>query len=305
MTMSSQPTEPESGSGAPTGAGQAVDVPQAAPTVGAGPDNQMLPKSFQPQGEAETVPKKQHDGLMAKYQSEKAAWEAGFAELTARLDKLTSTQPAEAASPAPGASQPSKPAQTSTPEMDPLDRAIQQRKALNYRDMLVETVAKELGLPALAMFSDDIPVHAPTIGADGQIDDSAQRAAITAFADKLRGVQGAASTATRDALIEGMTPGSAPGSTPAGDGGDELYQEFLELLQAQATTEFSKLPAADQRRAEQRYLELLDMDEIKDRHEGATTPTMSWQDMQKTVRDLMKSVGSLQGRGRTPHANMA
>jgi len=253
--------------------------------------------------EPETVPKAQHDGLMSKYQSEKHVWETKFAELESRISQLTNRDASQAQAP----SQPKAPAAPKTDNaanLDVLDQAIQQRKAESYRNLLVESMGRELGVAGLEMFSDNIPVLPPKLGADGSIDDSAQRAAIKAFADKLSGVQGEASQRTKSAIMEGMTPGSAPGAgVPTAE--SEIYQEFQDVMQVYGSEEFDTLDKSEQRRIEKRYSELLEDPAVQNLHEGETRPTMSWQEMQKTIRNLVKQANAAQGRGQTPYGNMA
>lgn len=289
---SSQPTGTGSDPEAISDLGQALETPQAAPAVQNGPDSHSLPRSVKPQAAQDY--KARYDGLNTRYQADRATWESRVQELEEQVAQLSKPAPEQKLQAAEG---------LDTPSTDVLDQAIRQRKAETYRNLLVESMAKELGLPALEVFADHIPVVAPELTDDG-IDDSAQRAAIKGFADKLRGVQGEASQRTQSAIMEGMTPGSAPGAgAPAA--GDDLYQEFLELMEVQGTAEFARMDAADQRRIEKRYFELLETPAVQGRHEGQTAPTMSWQEMQQTVRDLVKRMGPAQGRGQTPFGNMA
>ena len=96
--MSQDNTQPEGDPGAGSALDQALQTPQAAPTVGSGPDSHTLSKTLvKPQPETETVPKKQHDGLMSKYQSEKAVWERNFAQLQDTVNSLVESMASQVA----------------------------------------------------------------------------------------------------------------------------------------------------------------------------------------------------------------
>jgi len=284
---------------------EALESPQADVTVGRGPDSHRLPRTVkgaqeEPNWEA------RYNGLNSRYQADREEWTRQFEDLRKQLQQLTSTsskETAPAASESQAAKAQTKPEATGTTGVDALDRAIKQRKAETYRNLMVEQVSRELGIPELEMFSDNIEIVPPTFDGD-ELDNSGQLAAIRSFADKLRGVQGEASRRTQDVIRKGSTPGAAPGVT-APTTGDDVYQEFLEVMEVYGSDEFSQLPKADQGRIERRYFELLDDEAVADRHGGQTRPTMSWQEMQQTVRDLAKAVSSGQGRGQTPFGKMA
>jgi len=296
-----QPMQPGSGPDVPNSLDQALETPQATPEAGRGPDSHSLPRTTKPQ--VGTDWEARYKGLDARYQKDREQWTSELEGLKSQIQQL-STTPTEPSAPAQKPQANDKaPVSDSTSTLDALDRAIQQRKAASYRDMLVENMAKELGVPALEMFADDIPIHPPTLKSDGTIDDSRQLAAIKSFADKLRGVQDDVGKRTSDAIREGMTPGSSPGAQPTT--GQDVYEEFLELMEVFGSPEFDQLSSVDQNRIQNRYFELTENAQVQDQHQGATQPTVSWKDMQNEVRDMMKRLNRLEGRGNSPYGNMA
>ena len=300
----SQPKQNESNPGAPDSLDQALETPQAAPAVGRGPDSHSLPRSIEPQvGDNWEA---RYKGLDARYQKDREDWTRQLEDLRTQVQQLSQPKEPKAPAPKPQAKKEpeSKPDPADISTLNVLDQAIQQRKAASFRDMMVEDMSRELGIPALEMFTDDIPIRPPTRNEYGTVNDSAQRAAIQAFADKLKGVQGETSQRTQAAIREGMTPGASPGAPPAT--GSDVYEEFLELMEVYGSAEFDELSPTDQNRIQKRYFELTNDKTVQDRHEGETSPTMSWKDLTNDVRDALKRLSRLESsRGSTPYGNMA
>jgi len=176
------------------------------------------------------------------------------------------------------------------PQTDVLQQAIQRRQAEQYRDLLIQQYEQQLGVP-LSLFRDHIPAVPPVLGADGAIDDAAQRTAIQGFATNLQQVQGQVAQRTQQTVLQGMTPGSAPGA-PAPTTAADTYNEFLEVMEAYGSEAFGTLPRPDQQRIEARYFELLEDPVVTQQHGGQTRPTMSWDEMQQTMRELVRRVNS-------------
>lgn len=270
--------------------GQALETPQAAPAVGQAPDTSTLPPSpgqgsgtdpdYQALFEEE---RQRRQGLDRRLQQEATARQQLSMQLNQLQQQVAPEAPQEPSQPSPAPTQPQAPAQT-----DVLQQAINQQLAAQYRDNLLTQYEQQLGVP-LSLFRDHIPAVPPVLGDGGVIDDSAQRAQIEAFATNLQQVQGQTAQQTQETVMQGMTPGSAPGA-PVENSAADMYQEFQDLLTAQAAPDFVNLDRGEQQRIEARYFELLDAPEIQDQHGGQTRPTMDWAEMQQTVRDLARRV---------------
>ena len=131
--MSQDNTQPEGSSDVPNSLDQALKAPQAAPAVGSGPDSHNLPRSVEAQTQVETVPKERHDGLMSKYQSEKATWEQRFDQLQETVKGLVESMASQVAGEVNATQTPSPPGNLGPPRMGTVraaDAAGRDRRAV-------------------------------------------------------------------------------------------------------------------------------------------------------------------------------
>jgi len=174
--------------------------------------------------------------------------------------------------------------------LDPLTVALEQKRAEQYRDMLLEEYtkpgAKGHGLP-LNLFADRIKVIKPSINPDNTVNDQAQRAEIEAVIEKLATLKGQAQDEAQTRLLEGTGPGSAlPPGAPGGAQG--VYQEFLKAMEAMGSKAFDELPLNEQTEIEATYFRLLNDPDVQRQHGGQLQPTPSVNDMYDQIRELTR-----------------
>ena len=213
------------------GVGPDMSMPQADPAANKGPDSHRLPTLGQ------KVEKSESRDWEASYKGLNDWVAKEFAELRKTVEKLAAPKVEEVK---PKVEEPKISDSKPDPGMSALDQAIQSKKAEQYRDLLLAEYTKP-GAPAeglpLDMFANNIQVIPPTIGPDGKLDDSGQRAVIENFAKALKGVQGATQQRTEDALLQGYVPGSSPGANPA-QAKEQVYDEFKKIMAVMGTDEF-------------------------------------------------------------------
>jgi hypothetical protein len=278
--------------------GMVSSMPQADPAAVQGPDSHSMPNLGDVLQKPERNYEESFKGLNKWVTTEFNQLRSTVTEMANMMKQLAPQQPQAApAAPAPvSGGKKEAPSQT----VDPLDVAIQSKKAQQYRDLLLDEYTKPgapfEGLP-LHLFAQNIPVHPPTLNEDQTLNDKAQRGAIEAFAQALKGVQGQTQQSTQQALMEGFTPGSAVGAPPpGGKSGDDIYQEFLDAMNVMGSKEFLDLSKDEQARVEETYYRLLEDSQVKERHGGSTRPTLTFDEMAKKINELSKQVAKFQGR---------
>jgi hypothetical protein len=265
-------------------------VPQADPASPVGPDSHNMARLSDRASVSSVDWEARYKGMDALYQKEVQALKGQVATLVELVKGVV-----PAAQPAPA-----QPVSSPAPAT-PVSNAIQQIEAQLYRDRLLDTYTQKgepgEGLP-LHLFKANIPVVAPVIGADGRMDDSGQRAAITGIIGALKGVQTSAATEVRQVLTQGTTPG-APGAKPPAmmSDGDTKYEEFKSLMVEMSKAAFIDLSAAEQAAKTKRYYELLRDSDIQSRHGGQTQPSLDWTKLSSQVQRLTQEVESLRNRG--------
>jgi hypothetical protein len=273
-------------------------VPQADPASTQGPDSHSLPTLSQVVGTPDDRDyKASYKGLNKRYEEDRRVWDSERQSLRNELDTIKTmltpkADPVEPTEPVP------VPPVTQSQGPSALEEAIQQKHAEQYRDLLIGEYTKPggpaEGLP-LNMFVENIKIVPPTTGADGKLDDSAQRQEIDGLVTSLKGLQGETKQKTAEALVTGQTPGSSP-AAPAGEDGDTIYQEFQDIMQVYGSQEYLGLDKTEQARIESRYYELLESPHIEDRHEGDLAPTNTVAELQRSVRELSKQVTQMSGK---------
>ncbi len=271
------------------GVGPDMSMPQADPAANKGPDSHRLPTLGQ------KVEKSESRDWEASYKGLNDWVAKEFAELRKTVEKLAAPKVEEVK---PKVEEPKISDSKPDPGMSALDQAIQSKKAEQYRDLLLAEYTKP-GAPAeglpLDMFANNIQVIPPTIGPDGKLDDSGQRAVIENFAKALKGVQGATQQRTEDALLQGYVPGSSPGANPA-QAKEQVYDEFKKIMAVMGTDEFENLGKVEQARMENRYYELLGDPIIEEMHGGQVKPVMNLDEMQRKLTDMSRKIQLLENR---------
>lgn len=296
MTAESNPqaqVNPGEHSGAP--------APTAPPPVARPPDSHGLPGTQpNPQAAAPQEPdwKARYQGFDAFYQKEVRGIKEQLGTITETLATLAKPAPVPQA-PAPDPKPAAK--KSHAPVTSALDDAMAQVKATQYRDSLLDLYSGKgeagEGLP-LELFKENIPVIAPEI-VDGKLDDSAQRKAITDFVSNLKGLAGEAATEAQRQVLAGEQPGSSVAPPPPGDvkqAGDDLYQEFTQIMQEMGSEDWLDLDPSKQAEKEARYYELLEDPAIEDRHEGQLSPNMDLYTLTNQMKDMAKRMQILEGQ---------
>lgn len=295
---------------------QAIDTPQAAPAVGRGPDSHSLPRTpvrgegpedWQAAFEEE---RQRRQGVDRRLQQLQQDYESRLNLMEQALQRLSST-PQQEAGPktsrqdaAPDAKAPAQPQATS--QTDALEHALSTVRAVQYRDALIDQMTRAGGeledlRGAIDLFADQIPTIPPS-WKDGQLDNSSQVEAIKAVAGRLRTLQQQTQQQTQETVLRGMTPGSSPGQPPENSAA-ELYEEFTTIMELMGSEEWdNKLSKGERNQLESRYFELLEDPIVQNQHGGQTRPTMDWNEMQESLRALVKQVNAMQGT--RPFGNM-
>lgn len=281
-----QNSQPESSPG--EGPGLVTEVPQAAPAANRSPDSLNMPRTGQAVARQEERDwEKSFKGLNRWVGEEFNTLRDTVGDLARAVQTLTERPQA---APAPAPTPDSNEGTAVKEEPSALDMALEAKKAERYRDMLLEEYEAATGLPVTS-FRQHVKAVAPALGEDGALDDSAQRALIEDLVGTLKGVRGDA----QEQVLKGHMPGSAPGSD-APTSADQLYDEFLDIMQVYGTEEFDRLDPAKRAAMENRYFELLQEPAVQDRHEGALQPAMGYEDMAEEVRRLSREIETLKGQ---------
>lgn len=309
---SSQQQAPGGVSGIPTAAditaGLESQVPSAAP---GGPDNLRMPPNPLAQGTqgSDRDWEASFKGLMKTYQQEKQdgqqkqqAWEAQIQQLSQRMEAMEKPQaPVSPAKPqdtkAPSVSvEKVQGSQQQTGDSDLYDR-IAELEAERYRDSLLFQYMQP-GQPGhnlpLAMFRDNIPVVAPSVGDDGTLDDKGQKGAIENFIKGLKGIQGQTQQTTEQQMLSGWTPGSAVSQgAPGGNTQDAMLNEYYRLKEYKGSKEYADTDEATRARADAQYWSL--HEKVGRFTPGQTTPWMTVDQIGKAINEVRGRIGHLEG----------
>lgn len=275
-------------------------TPQPSAAVPTSPDSMRLPPNplAQPRQGAEDW-EARYKGLDRRYQEDRQEWEQQrtafqqqMADFTAKMQTWEQQlkQPQAKPAPAPVSDGNQEAPQQTTKDSGDLQKRLDELQAERYRDTLLFQMMQP-GQPGhdlpLAMFRDNIPVHAPQVGEDGKLDDSKQRAAIENFIKGLRGVAGNSAQQTQQAMTQGWTPGSSPG-VPAPQSREALEAEYYRVKE-----EYGNLPAdvSPEREAavKARYYQL--HEQVGRNLPGNTQPWMSGEELLRRVQQLEGTVG--------------
>lgn len=309
-------TNPQQVQAPEPGPGLNTTMPLADPGTKTGPDSHGMPRIsdvvHDPGSDQEDWKAKYErelagrQGLDRRYQEDRTTWEKERTQLTetlrqivGRLDKLEGgnapTQPEPQAPPISDGNQ-QAPQQDSGDDV--LVGIIAEMEAARYRDGLLYEYTQPgqpgEGLP-LFRFRDNIPVVPPDVGADGQVDDAAQRKAIEAFIQGLRGLQGQTQQQTQQGLLQGYMPGSSP-DTPPGPTAESIYEKFSDVMRVYGSDEFMNMTPEQQRQIEAEYYRLLETDAVKERHKGSTAPPRGVNDLYAELNKLSNRLKAVEGR---------